>query len=435
MTTAFLFAAATLLPAAGPDDAASVTPERVAALIDGLSAASRAERALAERALVALGPAALDLLPAPESPAAPTGAAALAALERVRTALAAAPEPPAGPVRLPVDSLPRGTLAETLTAVAKRTGNRLDLSAVPPETLSAPTPTLLATTEAEAGVTFWELIAAFAPGRFAIGEIEDGALRLLPPAVDAAALFGSATSDGGVRIEFGRVTERSRFGADGVLWRLPVRMLAEPRLRPLSARPLAGGLTATAGETPLEPFNPAASREIGFTEGAASFTVDFLPPPADDETGVPRTVAVDAAYELTAIPGDRSFEFAGTAVGESRSAGGATVRLDRFERMETGVTIAAAVLYDADDGGPAFESYQTWRYDVRVSLTGPNDATLEPLAAPRIVSEGAAAVAVLARFHVPPDADRSQYRVEIVAPAAPVTSKVRFEGLTTSVPR
>ncbi|MFH5802657.1 hypothetical protein [Alienimonas sp. DA493] len=427
---ALLAVAATLLPLAGPDEGPSEepTPERVAALVASLSAPSRSERALAERALIALGPAAADLLPAPDSPAAPTGAAARAALERVRTALAAPPSLSAGPSRLPISELPRGSLHDQLAAIADRTGNALDLSALPKGTLSAAGPDLSAVAGPDGTATFWEALNALAPGRFAVGRVTEAGLALLPPAKDAAP---AATADGVLRVEIGPVAVRPRFGADGNLWRVPVRLIAEPRLHPLTARPIDGGLTATAGGERLAPFSPAASREAQFVDGATAFAVDFLPPADAPAAAAPAALTVGGAYETTFIPGRRTFAFPANAAGESQTADGATMRLESVTTSPVDAAIAAAVLYDADGGGPAFESYQTWRYEVAVRLHTTDGATLEPTAPPRVVAEGAAAVAVRASFDLPPGA--AVDRVEIAAPAAPVTAAVRFEDLTAPV--
>ncbi|QDT14378.1 hypothetical protein [Alienimonas californiensis] len=432
MTPAALLAAAAMLvphgvpvepPGAG--ESAVPTPERVAALVDALSAPSRSERALAERVLIALGPAAADLLPTPGSPAAPTGAAALAALDRVRTALAAPPPLPAGPSRLRIAELPRGSLGALLEAIAERTGNRLEASELEPGMLSAAAPDLSTLAEPDGTVTFWTALNALAPGRFTVGTVGEEGLALLPPAEAEGA--PAATAAGVLRIEVGPVAVRRRFGAEGSLWRAPVRLIAEPRLQPLTARPLEGGLKATVGGEPLEPFSPAASREAQFTDGATTFAVDFLPPSEGSPAADLAALTFGGAYEATFLPGRRAFHFAPNAAGESQSADGVTVRLERVTMSPVDAAIAAAVLYDADAGGPAFESYQTWRYEVAVRLRTADGTTLEPTAPPRVVAEGSAAVAVRASFSLP--ADAAPDRVEIAAPAAPVTTAVRFEAL------
>ncbi|MEM9702178.1 MAG: hypothetical protein AAF907_07025, partial [Planctomycetota bacterium] len=78
---ASLIAAATLILAPQPpagDRPEQPDAERVAALVEALSAPRRSERIRAERALIALGPAVVDQLPADGS----TNAAVTAALER-----------------------------------------------------------------------------------------------------------------------------------------------------------------------------------------------------------------------------------------------------------------------------------------------------------------------------------------------------------------
>ena len=435
MTPALLLAAAVSVPGAAPPAGASIdetvgdpaarAAALVPALVRALSSASRAERVRAERDLIALGPAAAALLPPPGSPAAPTGAGALAALERVRAALAADPPPRAGPSRARPSELPTHTLAAALAALAERTGNRLDTTALSPATLAGPAPDLSTVPDEDGSATFWDLTDALAGGRFAIGDAPDGALRLLPWDRNAAA---AATSDGVVRVELGPAAVRPRFGTGETLLRVPVRLIAEPRTRALAARPVGAGLTATADGKTLAPFTPGASRESPFADGVAAFAVDFVRP----EGAAPRSVLLNGQFELDYSPGERRFSFAPTDVGAPRTGGGVTVRLDAARLDATGrtgaaATIAAAVLYDAAGDAPAFESYQTWRYAVRVRLRGPAGA-LEPAGAPETVAEGPAAVATRARFRLPPGADLSDYRIEVVAPAAPVTAGVRIAG-------
>ena len=425
MTPALLLAAAVSVPGAAPpaddaaDDSVQEPAARAAALVRGLSSASRAERVRAERDLIALGPAAAALLPPPGSPAAPTGAGAVAALKRVRAALAADPPPRAGPSRAPLSELPTGTLAAALAALAERTGNRLDTTALSPATLAGPAPDLSAVPDEDCSATFWEILNALAGGRFAIGGAPDGALRLLPWDPDAAA---AVTSDGVLRVELGPAAARPRFGTTGTLWRVPVRLIAEPRVRALGVRPAGAGLTATADGRTLVPFTPGASREYSFADGVAAFAVDFLAP----QHAAPRSVRLNGRFELDYSPGERRFLFAPAETDAPRTAGGVTVRLDAAERAGRIATIAAAVFYgdDGDGGGaPAFESYQTWRYAARLRLRGPAVA-LEPTGAPDLFAEETAAVATRARFHLPPGAELGAYRVEIVAPAPPIAAAV-----------
>ena len=434
--SALLLAAAVAFGAVGVDVAA---PD-VAELVADLSAPSRAARVRAERALIELGPAAAGLLPAPGAPAFPTRPAAVAALERVRTALAArgadaGSEPAGGAARVVPAELPAGTVGEVLAALAERTGNRLDPSALPPETLAAPPPAWDLDTDDAGAAPFWAVLNALAAGRFAVGAAPDGALQLFPPpTVDPA-----VTHAGVVRIEVGPAAVRPRFGAGGgALLRVPVRLIAEPRVRAIAVRPRAGGepaggpfyedpggLTASAGGAELAPFTPGASRPFMFTEGTAAFDVDFLlpdgPPPA--------SVTVGGTYEVEYSPGERRFLFAPGEVGESRTAGGVTVRLDGAARAGESATAAAAVLYDADAAAPAFESYQTWRYAARVRLRGPG-GVVEPDGVPRTAAEGPAAVATEARFPLPPRADWAAYRIEVVAPAAPITQAAAIDAVT-----
>ena len=437
MTPALLLAAAVSNPGAAPpagasgDEAVDAPAARAAALVEALSSASRAERVRAERDLIALGPAAAALLPPPGSPAAPTGAGALVALERVRAALAADPPPRAGPSRARPSELPTHTLAAALAALAERTGNRLDPTALSPATLAGPAPDLSTIPTEDEAATFWDLLNALAGGRFAIGDAPDGALRLLPWDRNAAA---AATSDGVVRVELGTAAVRPRFGTGETLLRVPVRLIAEPRTRALAVSPVGAGLTATADGSPLAPFTPGASRESPFANGVAAFAVDFVAPEGfvTPEGATPRSVLLNGRFDLDYSPGERRFLFAPTDVGIPRTGGGVTVRLDAAcldagGRSGDAATIAAAVLYDAAGDAPAFESYQTWRYAARVRLRGPAGA-LEPAGAPETVAEGPAAVAIRARFRLPPGADLSDYQVEVVAPAAPVTAGVRFAG-------
>ncbi|NNJ28007.1 hypothetical protein [Alienimonas chondri] len=306
-----------------------------------------------------------------------------------------------------------------MKAIAEGTGNRLDWSAIPAAMLAEPAPDLSALADDDGAATFWEVLNALSPGRFAVGDVQDHSLILLPAADQTAA----ATADGVLRIEVGPATPRPRFGSDETLLRLPVRMIAEPRVQPLAILPRGGGLTASAAGTALTSFTPAASREVSFANGTATFEVDFFAPPA-----APAALTVDGTFEITFIPGRRTFVFEPTDAGQSRTVDGLTVRFEDLKQTADGVTASAAVLYDADGGGLAFESYRTWRYDAAVRLRTANGTRLEPTVPPRIVSEGAAAIAVKAGF-APALDERAAMRVEIIAPAAPETAAVRWKNL------
>ncbi|MEM9703950.1 MAG: hypothetical protein AAF907_16040, partial [Planctomycetota bacterium] len=347
------------------------------------------------------------------------------ALERIRTALAAPPETPTGPRRLRVADVPESSIGAALQAISEQTGHPIDTTALGRPTLALSTSNLSESfPDRTATATFWEAINVVADGRFAVDGVRDGTVVLTESRPPPAAVAAS----GSFRVEIDPAVIRPGFGAAGSLIRVPVRVLAEPGVEPLSIRPVENGLVVRSGDFPLPAFSPDASPEFGFVNGTATFHSD-----RQAATGPVADLTVGGEFEVTTLPGSRTFTFPATAAGRSRQADGTTVRLDRVRKERDELSVSAAILFDATAGGSAFESYQTWRYAVGLKFIGADGETREPAAPPEVSAEGAAAVAARARFALPAEASIKDGTIEVTAPASPRNQTLRFGPLTVPV--
>lgn len=367
----------------------------VAHLIKKLESPTRAERETAERKLLERGPGLLPILPA-TSPQ----PAVQAALARVRRQL----EQQQGialvqePTRFDVTG--SGSLSQVLSASDATALPRLNLT---PAQASRKV-------EIDAiGSSYWALIdqiaeqASLWPSSW---DVTHGLAWRDQTPEDKLRRIGYA---GVFRVAAGPIErrildqEKKQF-----LYRIPLELRAEPRVRPLFLRLIAKDATVTASdETTLAPFTPDATYEIpiGKTGGIANHQLDFV---GGDITG-PLLMTIQLRATLAAMT--EKFEFPIERTSFERAAkqqGAVHVELRQRQwptadtlKIEIGVRYASEIT--------AFDSYRTWVYhnDAAITVAHENGeiTTISPEPAFETIAETPGALRLRYSFkNIPPTA-------------------------------
>lgn len=354
-------------------DANPKTPEVKEAWVEEqiqrLDADTLRDRAGAEKALLAAGPEVLPFLPPPELL---PSVAVRQAVRRIRLRLEEAKARKS--VKASTVTI-RGTfpLEDLLKKITEQTGNPIESGELPQEMLAQEVPF-----EADE-LAFWDALARI--GSTAGFQIQPAKS---PGAATSAVRLTSAepesktirqTTDGAFLIQADKSKLRPRFGVeDQQLLRVPIRIAAEPRLRPLFLKIKGEDFTArTKNEGELTPFNPEASLELPLGEGGneTAFPTDFLVPKPFKEPGIELT----GKATLTVAAGSEEIAFTNLpkARGTARRRGGVTVTLNEVdfraeEENPNRQTAKIRVTVNYDTGGPAFESHRTWIFHNRVYL-------------------------------------------------------------------
>lgn len=356
------------LPLRAADDLAPT----VRKLLRQLDAPQLAERDTAERRLIALGPAALPLLPGVDRELTPEVRQRVA---RIRLALEqnrAATGGGAAPVTLRVERRP---LSEILAELERQTGNRL-VDARRGRGQPADNPQLSLDFQ---GIPYWTAVDRLLDQAGLSVDVygADGALQLIAPSERPAARAARAAYCGPFRIEPVTVIAQSdlRSPGSGVL-RIQLEIAWEPRLRPINVLQRAADMLAVdeAGRTlPLE--NPGATLEAVIQRRTIALQMQVL------LKLPPRNVQQIARLEGTLralLPGPpETFTFERIAPGvrmENRIAD-AQVAVTRVQRE--GGNWAVEMTLRFDRAGAALESHRGWVFD--------NEAWLEDAAGKRLL--------------------------------------------------
>ncbi|MBI1312536.1 hypothetical protein GC176_14685 [bacterium] len=374
-----LFLVAVLLP--WPVSAADDTShDRIAELLQLLDSKSRQERAAAEHELLQLGPAVLDSLPSPDLL---PSVSVRQAVSRVRTLLeriAAEQSIAASRVTLRGELMIRDIVA----AIAEQTGNALTCSRGPTlNNESAGSREKESKTAADVfqrtlnvdwrSETFWNVIGQLEAAGFR-AEYRPGSttLELAPETAKSSTPAGRSQIDKAFRIDALPADVRTIDGAGSSLVRIPLRVLAEPRLRPLFLRCAMADLTLTAGQTTLPPFSPESRFEIPLGDGGREATVELpFTAPGPKPTGDSMKLSGRLTLVTAALERPITFPKLSEAKGLARRRGGVTVTVTETAlsppdaRTHT-ARISTQIGYDA--GPRAFESYQNWVFHNRVFL-------------------------------------------------------------------
>ncbi|QDU78311.1 hypothetical protein Pla110_00120 [Polystyrenella longa] len=350
------------------DDQTEQLSARVEQLVEQLRTDDRAERREVESALIELGPRALPFVPKPDRG---QSMSQRVGLERVRQVLqrqksAASLEES----RFTLSG--EMTVKKLLTEISRQTENQLDLSTIPAEVLGRTVDVDFKKTSFWDGIDWLEeelSLHYFALSQFELRtDVHEGITH---------------THQGPVRFEFLKPTSKKLIGnTDQILWRVPVRVYFEPRLRPLylhwkgdafQAVGLQGAENDSQEPVGLDPFNPDSSIELAAEsdQGGLQTILDFVGP-QDQKL---EALKIQGSFELILAAGHEEVEFPLTESTQPAMKRVGPARIELIELKRTSVEV-----YDEDETQQkevlrvvldvlyspqvlnAFESHRTWMF-------------------------------------------------------------------------
>jgi len=349
-----------------PPDSAPTSDLRsqIRSRIEQLGDASRAVRSRAEQSLIALGPEILPLLPPPDLL---KSASVRVAIRRLRVRL----EHDAAELSLhPSNVTLTGQMAVSKIAkeVEKQTGNTISTQPLSLDQLNQLIDLDLET------VSFWQVIDRLNSARLdASFDKETGILTLSQQTTRDSRRISKI--DRAFRIDASPLT-RQAVNNTGTLLSSQIRILCEPRLRPLFLRYTTSNfqLLVDDGKQSIEPFNTGARVEVPLGNGGreADVSVSFLLP-----ENLVETASLRGKAELLVAASEQPIAFReiGRSKRVSRRRGGVTVtvnevRFDGSKPRHHNARVQLRVNYDL--GAHAFESHQTWVFHNRVYLVDSN---------------------------------------------------------------
>jgi hypothetical protein len=403
--------------------AGSALAREVTRLVGELDSQTLRRRRRAHDALLQLGPDILPLLPSPPQL---SGASAREAVRRVRVRLEMVKaRDSVAPTR--VSLVQSASLAELLNDISAQTGNRLDLSGVPQNTLRG---TFSASFRER---PFWSAVDELrraAKLRYRTGpRLGNLALESVPtshrtdePPVAYSGAFRLAVESARTRPLVGdKEHQRLRFR---------ITLAAEPRLRPLFLSYSADGVAAMGPHgSELKRFSPEARYELPLAGGGQpiGFDVDYKLP-----ASVPLPYAgLRGAVAVQTAAGSEEFVFTRLREGSgvSRRRGGVTVTLRKVQSTPKQPHRQAArleVLVSYDTGGAAFESHRTWIFHNEAYLELSDGRRIEPDGGFRTSLQADGAAALEYTFGELKGA-LDDYRFVYVAPTLIVNVPLSFE--------
>ncbi len=360
---------------------------QVRAEIKHLSSPSRADRAKAEQALTNLGPDILPLLPPPDLL---ESASVRVAIRRVRVRL----EHDAAELSLrPSKVTLAGDLSikQLVEEIEQQTGNAISTSQLSSAQLDQRNSVTLNDETFWSAISFLEsknVIAAF--------DKETGLLTLLPRTSLGSA---SATAiDRSFRIVAAPFQPQGTFDDSNTLISTQIRILCEPRLRPLFLRYETSDfqLSPDGDNRTLEPFNAGANIEVPLGNGGreATLALSFLSPKPLAEkaslNGKVKLLIAASEQPITFRKLDRAKRVSRRRVGVTVTVN--EVNFDRSTPTSHDARVQLRVSYDL--GAHAFESHQTWVFHNRVYLVDPTGKQHGPNGGFTTLHQGDGSVAI-----------------------------------------
>lgn len=344
---------------------------KIRVLLKQLGESTRSSRAQAERTLLELGPDILPLLPPPDLL---ESASVRLAVRRVRVRL----EHDVAELSLRPSTV---TLAgsfsvnEIVREVEKQTTNVISTELLSQDLLDQK----ISLNQKEA--TFWEVISRLESAGLNAGFDNESGLLKLSSKPQGTARFVSAI-DRSFRIEASPLTTPGNNSDVETLLSAQLRILCEPRLRPLFLRYRTNDFRLTLGDDgqTVESFNAGASIEVPLGNGGreAGLSVSFLTP-----GNVPKAASLHGTVNLLVAASEQPilFRSVGQSKRVSRRRGGVTVTVNEVAFEDTrpahhNARIQLRVNYDL--GAHAFESHQTWVFHNRVYLIDPDGKQYGP---------------------------------------------------------
>ena len=359
------------LSAAEPPPAKSKTDLSgpVKRLVNDLGNSRRAVRESARRRLLALGPAILEHLPAPDTVKNVATRVAVRRLIRTLERTTATRSARASQVTLSG----RPTLETLVASISRQTGNRLTLHRLSSRQLRRSVPIKLVR------ATYWQAIDAVMSRAKLDLVYRDGASTLV--ARTGRKIDRSIALSGPFRVTATTATPKPIPDSDRHLLPLRLSWMAEPRLRPLYlvCRPAnfrATGQFDDDRTKPLDPRSPEATLELPLegSDPGLQLRIDFQTP--GDE--IPREVQLTGTADVWLAAGSQEFVFQGPVAAKPvvlRRAGIAVVltsiRQSPADRDRFDATFGITVQYES--GGPAFESHRLWMLYNRAHLVPASD--------------------------------------------------------------
>jgi hypothetical protein len=380
----------TLAAMAQPAATDELSQQQVAEWVTDLGAAKLERRALAERLLIKGGAAVLHYLPTDEEVA---NRAVRDAVTRIRRQIEReTAKATLAPSRVTLTG--RFRLDQVASEIERQTSN--PFLAVADNFASTSDSGTLAPSwpvaELELNdVEFWPAIDELARLYDVEWQLhETGAIEWRPRAEGSGSISDKwASNQGPFRLEVRSVTSRRWSGDDnkGVLVRVGVRLLTEPRLRPMFAT-CSMQQVSLAGPVDLKPWNPAAQYELPFDSAAhvLELQLDFVKrqvvsdKPAGDDG-----YSLDAKFELhvAAVTTPVRFPLATLMSGLVKRVGQTAVRVTEVSTVPVGVQaaenpdagsqeLAIGIATTFETGGPVFESHRLWMLQNRAWLEWPD---------------------------------------------------------------
>jgi hypothetical protein len=358
------------LIAAQPADGAAPKNE-VQSLILKLDDEHADVRTKAEAQLIELGPAILDLLPAPESQ---SSEAARQALRRIRKTLQDA-EARAGVEGSTVTLRGRLKLSQALAEIQKQTGNNI---AAPPQPAGVPA------VDPEVRVDF-----AKTPFWAALDQVLDqaglsiypygqpSALQLVPRGPHDLPRVGRAVIVGPLRIEPVRVKALRdlRSTAASVL-QVTLEVAWEPRLRPIAIKqPMAAVKAIDSSGAAVAADDPQAAPEALPRPGSSAVEMDVaLAMPAP---GVRELASLKGSLHMMLLGRNETFSFDKLLKAkQQKRIAAATVAIADVRKNGDAWEVNVQLRYD--EAGDALESHRNWALQNKAYLKGPDGKSIEP---------------------------------------------------------
>lgn len=381
---------------------------QVRAGIRQLTSPSRAARARAEQTLLKLGPEILPLLPPPDLL---ESASVRVAVRRIRIRLEH--DAAEDSIRPSTVSL-TGTFSieEFIRKIEHQTGNTVSPSGLSKERRLGQIVVQLQ------NAPFWSAIGELERvGVAATFDQETGLLTLHPGT--SKDLMSVSTLDRSFRIVASPLQWRGDSDQSDTLLNTQLRILCEPRLRPLFLKYRTSNFhlqPTDSGET-IEPFNAGANIEVPLGNGGREATVplSFL-----SESTLPEASSLDGKATILIAASEQPISFRELSRSRrvARRRGGVTVTINEVnlnnslpDRHEARVELR--VSYDL--GAEAFESHQTWVFHNRVYLMDQTGSEYGPNGGFTTLHQGDGSVALEYRFKDLPT-DPAEWDFVYVAP-------------------
>ena len=365
---------------------------QVRAAIKQLSSPSRAERAKAEQALTKLGPAILPMLPPPDLL---KSASVRVAIRRVRVRL----EHDAAELSLrPSKVTLSGDLSikQLVQEIEEQTGNTISTGQLSSAQLAERSSVNLK------DATFWSAVSHLESEELSAGfDKETGLLTLRQNTSISPA--STTAIDRSFRIMAAPFQPQGTFNDSNTLISTQVRILCEPRLRPLFLRYETSDfkLSPSGDDRTLAPFNTGASIEVPLGNGGreATLALSFLSPKP-----LAREASLNGKVKLLIAASEQPITFRklNRTKRVSRRRGGVTVTVNEvgFEGSTPeshNALVQLQVSYDL--GAHAFESHQTWVFHNRVYVVDPDGKQHGPNGGFTTLHQGDGSVAIEYSFN------------------------------------